>query len=295
MSNKVSDTAREYASHYCSGYQTQLGNAQNISNIDGNTASKHNEKPSEAIVVTQPTNTHSDRGTDPSTVGDNFQRAVQLAPGAERFQLLPFRNQKQESTMDAMTTFAHPYGDVLSQPWCVEYVGCFLTARDLGQLCSACGVLGNTRGEYASAAAKSQHGYVRQEGSCLATLTHLKCLESIPRVCAIGDLDSMGNSWMMRIQLRRGRYYMLAYGWTYRFHTILDLFFNSTRLMPDTCCHWHCPGFSNIYRCRFPDISVEVSGFQCLICLTRPCDADAEAEIIEHRRVRLARICFVPI
>ena len=282
----ISNTSREYASHYCSGYQTQLGNTHSLTRVNAHGDSNHNEKPGEVVVVTQPTKIYIDDDIDSSTVGADCRRAVQLAPGTKIFQL-------QDPTMDAMTIFAHPYGDVLSQHWSVEYVGSFLTARDLVRLCSTCGVLGNIRGVYVRAALKAQHGYVQQPNSCLGTLTHLKYLESIPRVCTIDDLDLIANSCMTQVPLRRGHYILLVYSWTYRFHTILDLFLNSIRITSDTTCHWHYP-FADIYSCRFPNIVIETSGLQCLICLTRPCDTDASAEIIEHRRVRLARICLIP-
>ena len=289
----VSDTSRDYASHYCSGYTTQLGNTHSIKNIDGDAASKDDEKPSEGVVATQPTNIYNNGDIESSTMRAECKRTMQLAPGAKRFQLLSFPSQVQERAMDAMTTFAYSYGDILSQPWSVEHVGSFLTARDLARLCSACGILGNTRGEYVRVASKAQHGYVQQEGSCLATLTYLKCLEIIPRLFEINDLDSMENSWMLRIPLRRGRYYLLVYGWTYRFQDVLDFFFNSRRIMPDIHSDWHDAG-AYIYRCDFPDVTVEASGPQCLLCLKRPCAADAKAENIEHNRVRLGRICFAP-
>ena len=184
--------------------------------------------------------------------------------------------------MKAMTTFAHSYADALSQPWSVEYIGSFLTARDLAEFSSTCGVLSNSCGDYVRAILKAQHGHEQHEDLCIATMKYLKCLENIPRVCAISGLDSMSNSWILRVPLRRGHYYLFAYGCSYRFQNALDLFFNFKRIMPDTLG-------------RFPDIIVKASGFQCLICLPRPYDADAEAEHSERSCVRLTRICFVPI
>ena len=189
---------------------------------------------------------------------------------------------------------AHSYAEALSERWCVDYVGPFLTARDLARLTSTCGMLGSLRRDFACAVMKAQHGYMQKEDSCFATLTLLKTLENIPDSCAIRGLESLTNAWMMRISLRRGRYYLLVFGWAHRSHGILDLFFNSVRITPaHTGCNWNSQRAQLCFY-RFLDITIETSGHQCLVGESRPSTAGGKNENFERKHVRLTRICFVP-
>ena len=188
---------------------------------------------------------------------------------------------------------ARSHAEALSEHWCVDYVGPFLAARDLTRLTSTCGVLGSIRRDFACAVMQAQHGYMQKEGSCFATLTLLKTLENIPDSCAIRGLESLKNAWMLRISLRRGRYYLLVFGWAHRSHGILDLFFNNVRITPATGCNWNNQRAQLCFY-RLLNIIIETSGPQCLMGESRPSTAGGENEDIERRHVRLTRICFVP-
>ena len=194
----------------------------------------------------------------------------------------------------SMPTFTYSYADSLSLTWTVECMASFLTARELALLCSACSVLGNTRGEYVRAALKAQHGCEQYQYSCLATLNHLRMLECIPESCVINELESLEGSWMMRIPLRRGRYCLLVYGWTHRFHETLDLFLNTKRIIPERYGGWIYSEElqRQAYRCRVQHITIGSSGHHYLMCLVRI--TDVTNGIFNCARVRLTRICFVP-
>ena len=118
-------------------------------------------------------------------------------------------------------------------------------------------------------------------------------MENIPDSCAIRGLEHLTNSWTMRISLRRGRYYLLVFGWAHRRHGTLDVFFNNIPITPPRGCNWNSQRAQLCFY-RFLDIKVEVSGPQCLMGESRPSAAGGKNENIERRHVRLTRICFVP-
>ena len=122
-----------------------------------------------------------------------------------------------------MAACTHSYAELLSLTWSVECMANFLNTWDLARLCSGCAVLDNARGEYARAASRVQHGYARYDHSCLAALNHLKMLECIPRACVVNEMESLESSWTMRISLRRGRYCLIVYSRTYKFHEQLEI------------------------------------------------------------------------
>ena len=119
---------------------------------------------------------------------------------------------------------------------------------------------------------------------------HLSEPWSIPDSCAIRGLESLTNSFMMRFSLRRGRYYLLVFGWAHKTHGILDLFFNNVRITPARGCSWNSPR-AQLWFYRFLNIRIEISGLQCIMGETRPSAAETDENI---RRFCLTRICFVP-
>ena len=190
--------------------------------------------------------------------------------------------------------------DFLLLPVVSEHAMVMLSARDIARLCVTSSRFHRASACLVRGAMEAQHALVIVGG----TIGDLRALENTPSACSVDlrhvdarrvehgsvfcriyvgrcahlvteaqDPPAGGDSWSLRVELKKGNYSLSVFGWRNPAHGILDLFCDGVRVTPASGFDW-CGPHTACHVFRTAAIHVKWTGTHHLIGTTSRTNAD---------------------